>query len=316
MDSGGIEMILLVISSSLLSGILWVILLQVILREKLLVTDRLERLSGKTQIERTREKRKQKQRTGKAGFKILNKLAAELSTAGILMRPEEYLTIWIVLGVVPAAITAMSSGSAVTSIGLAVIGIGLPPFIIKRKKMQRLQQFEKQLSDALLVACNCLRSGLTFQQAMESIAQEMPDPIAAEFARTLREIRLGSSLERAMEHLQKRVPSGDLMLLVSAVLIQRQVGGNLSEILESISGTIQERLKLKDAIRVLTATGRASGLVIGCLPIGIALILMLINPTYIESFFNTKTGIQMLITAAVMECIGFLILQRIVTIKY
>lgn len=309
-------MLFLILSSSLLSGLLCDLLLKALLQARLSTARRVERLSGNTQTERTREKRKREQRTGTGGIRILNKLSAELSASGILMRPEEYLTVWIVLSVVPAAVTAMASGSAVTAAALAAVGFGLPPFAVRRKKQKRLQLFEKQLGDALLVACNCLRSGLTFQQAMESIAREMPDPIGGEFARALREIRLGSSLERAMEHLQKRIPSGDLQLLVSAVLIQRQVGGNLSEILESISVTIRERLKLKDDIRVLTATGRTSGIVIGCLPIGIALILMLINPSYIEGFFTTKAGIQMLIVAGVMEIVGFLFVRRIVTIKY
>jgi tight adherence protein B len=106
------------------------------------------------------------------------------------------------------------------------------------------------------------------------------------------------------------------MMTVAAVEIQRQVGGNMMEILENISGTIKDRLKLKDDIRVMTATGRTSGLVIGLLPLFISLILMLLNPSYIMTFFETSLGIGMLITAAVMEVIGFLVVNKMVTIKY
>jgi tight adherence protein B len=113
-----------------------------------------------------------------------------------------------------------------------------------------------------------------------------------------------------------RVGSVDLMLAVSAVNIQRQTGGNLSVILGNISTTIKERQKIKDDIRVLTATGRISGAVIGSIPVGIALILLLINPDYIMMFFDTQIGIFMLIVAAIMETIGFLVVKKMVTVKY
>ncbi|MDP4153383.1 MAG: type II secretion system F family protein [Bacillota bacterium] len=308
-------MLLLIFSITGLSAFIFIIILNSLFANKILIDRRLKALSGNRQ-QISPKKSKQNSAVKKPSLKFFSSLAAELSTAGIIMRPEEYLTLWIILAVIPAALVAMARGSIVTVIGLAAIGLITPPLIVRRKKAKRILLFEKQLGDALMVACNCLRSGLTFIQAMESIASEMSDPISGEFLRTLREIRLGSSFERAMESLSKRVPSEDLMLLVSAVLIQRQVGGNLSEILETISSTIQERIKLKDDIRVLTATGRASGIVIGCLPIGIALLLMLLNPGYIESFFNTSTGIHMLIVAGVMEFIGFLFVRHIVSIKY
>jgi tight adherence protein B len=151
---------------------------------------------------------------------------------------------------------------------------------------------------------------------MANIAHEMPDPIAREFARTAKEIQLGNSMDTALDNMVQRVRSTDLMLTVSAVQIQRQVGGNLLEILENISVTIRERIKLKDDIRVMTASGRISSVVVGLIPVAIGGLLMLINPSYIQTFFDTPMGIGMLTAAAGMEIIGFLIIKKIVTIKY
>jgi len=163
---------------------------------------------------------------------------------------------------------------------------------------------------------NCLRSGMTFQQAMANIASEMPDPIGREFGRAVREISLGSSVDLALNNLAERVKSVDLNLAVSAIQIQRQVGGNLLDLLMNISETIKDRIKVKNEIRVLTATGRSSGLVIGVLPLGLAGVLMLINPSYVQSFFNTQLGTILIVVAAVMESIGFLLIKKVVSIRY
>jgi len=191
-----------------------------------------------------------------------------------------------------------------------------PTYIVNRKKARRLAQFESQLSEALVMISNCLKSGLTFQQAMGNIASEMAEPIGREFGRTIREINLGNSVDIALANLAERVKSIDLGLAVSAIQIQRQVGGNMVELLDNISETIKERIKIKNEIKVLTASGRTSGLIIGMLPIGLAGVLMLINPDFIASFFNTRMGIAMLIAGAVMETMGFLAIKKIVTIKY
>jgi tight adherence protein B len=176
--------------------------------------------------------------------------------------------------------------------------------------------FDKQLIDALAIIGNCLRAGFSFNQAIESIAQEMPDPIAKEFAKTIREIRLGFPMEKALINMMERLDNNDLELIVSAVLIQRQVGGNLSEILDTIANTIKDRLKIKGEIKVLTATGRTSGMVVGMLPVFLMGVLMVINPGYVSMFFNSNIGIAMLIFAAIMETTGFLIVKKIVNVKF
>ena len=237
---------------------------------------------------------------------ISRSLANQLVAADVRMRPEEYLILWVLSAAIPALLLLVIGAHPVTILGGAIIGAGLPPYFVNRKMARRLVQFESQLSEALVMISNCLKSGLTFQQAMGNIASEMPDPISREFGRTMREINLGSSVETAMANLAERVKSTDLSLAVSAIQIQRQVGGNMVELLDNISETIKDRIKIKNEIKVLTASGRTSGMIIGLLPLGLAGVLMLINPEYIASFFSSQMGAMMLVTGAVMESIGFL----------
>ena len=243
-------------------------------------------------------------------------LANDLVTAGIKMRPEEFLVAWGLAVILPVALFVLFDANPITILAVALIAIAMPLWWMRQKKAKRLIRFETQLGDALVMAANGLRSGLTFQQAMNNIAKEMPDPIGLEFSRAIREINLGASVETALGNLSQRINSQDLGLAVSAIQIQRQVGGNLLELLENIAETIQDRNRVKNDIRVMTASGRSSGLIIGVLPIAIGGILMLINPGYIESFFETQLGMTMLIIGIVMETIGFLAINKIVTIKY
>ena len=265
------------------------------------------------------EKKKRKAKNDKnleTKIKFLMKLSNELSLSGILIRPSELLFIWAILTLVPSSLILAFSRDFMVTLGVFLIGLFLPPMFMHFKKVKRVELFEKQLVDGVAIICNCLRSGLTFQQALDSIANEMADPIAKEFGRVLREIKLGNSLEKAMLNMSARLGSKDFGLIVSAVLIQRQVGGNLSEILASIAATIKERYKIKNDIKVLTTTGRTSGLVIGCMPIIILLFFMLINPDYVRSFFDSTIGIVLIVTAAVLETIGFIIIRKMVNIKY
>ena len=281
-------------------------------QDRMIMNRRLQALLGR--VEQPNLKRQKRESRHK--ITVSKVFEEEILSAGIRMRPEEFLIFWLAVVLVPSGLVALADGHPVTIAALLLMGILIPPFIVIKNKKKRVILFEKQLGDALLLMGNCLRSGLTFQQAMTNIAKEMSDPIAREFSRTAKEIQLGNSMDTALNHMLQRVQSTDLMLMVSAVQIQRQVGGNLLGILENISVTIKERLKLKDDIRVMTATGRTSSAVVGMIPIVIGGMLMLINPAYIQTFFESSLGIGMLITGAVMEVIGFIIIKKIVTIKY
>lgn len=248
--------------------------------------------------------------------KLMDTIFNELISADIMMRPEEFCIIWIVLTFVPSGLAALFKAGVMPAATLAGVGAFLPLMYIKIKKGKRLKVFESQLSDTLIMMCNSLKSGFSFQQAMEHVGAEMPAPIGMEFQRVCNEIQYGATLETALDNLVKRVKSPDLMLVVSAVCIQKTTGGNLSEILTTISDTIRERLKIKGEIQSITAQGRTSGMIIGALPVLITVALMVINPSYMNTFFTTKTGNIMLIVSVVMELIGFFAIRKVVSVEY
>lgn len=263
-----------------------------------------------------KDSNKTKESSAFSNMKVLDVIGNELLLANMMIKPEEFLIIWLILIFIPGGLVILFSSELIPAITLVGLGALLPPVYIKKQQKKRTMKFESQLADALMVMCNCIRSGLTFQQALETSAEQMDAPIGQEFGRVMREIKYGNNLEKALNNMVKRVGSVDLMLAVSAVNIQRQTGGNLSVILENIAATIKERQKVKDDIRVLTSTGRISGGIIGMLPVGMFLILLLINPDYIKLFFESQMGIMMLVVAGVMELIGFIVVKKIVTVKY
>lgn len=250
-------------------------------------------------------------------FKIASKEFSDyLAMSGIKLRASEFIYIWITITYLPLLIISFSGASVVTAIGVAIIGFIIPPFLVQRARKKRLTEFNKQLGESLVIMSNCIKSGFTFQQSMESIANDMQPPISTEFASALREMRFGINKNDALHHMVDRVQNNDLGLLVSAVMTSEQVGGNLSEILDIISDTIKDRIRIKQEVRVLTAQGRMSGVVIGLLPAIIILLVMIMNPEYFMSFFEASIGKIMLGVSVCMEVIGFIIINKIVDIEY
>ncbi|MPM05764.1 hypothetical protein SDC9_52059 [bioreactor metagenome] len=239
-----------------------------------------------------------------------------LVSSGVKLSATEYICLWMLTTFVPMYIALLLSKSMITATGVAIIGFFAPPIFVRRSRKKRQEEFSKQLGESLTVMGNCIKAGFSFQQSMESIAADMQPPISTEFGKTLREIHFGISMEDALKHMVDRVKNQDFDLLVSAVLTSTQVGSNLSDILEVISDTVKDRIKIKSEVRVLTASGRTSGLIIGFLPIIIIIALMLLNPGYLNAFFETGAGRIMLIISAVLETMGFMIINKIVDIKY
>jgi len=162
---------------------------------------------------------------------------------------------------------------------------------------------------------NAIRSGFSFLQAMDMASREMSAPLSVEWGSALKEMQLGVSTEQALENLTTRVGSMDLELMVTAIIIQRQVGGNLSEVLSNIHNTIQGRLRIQKEIRTLTAQGRISGYLIAGLPFFIALMLLFINPSYLELLISKPLGWEMIGGGLISQTIGFVIIRKIVNIK-
>ena len=263
-----------------------------------------------------KDKKKKKQSDKSLTVRIENWLFDELLAADIVMKPEEFLTIWIVLLFVPAGLVFLFSQN-ITATLIFLIGGGVGPyFYIKRKQGKRRKLFESQLSDALMIATSCLRSGLTFQQAMETVAKDMEAPISTEFARACSEMNFGSSMDKALSDMVARIKSPDLLLTVSAVSVQRQTGGNLSQILETIANTIRERIKIKADVAAVTAQGKTSGMIIGALPIFLAVVLNLLSPGYMAPLFTTGIGRGILIFCLFLEGLGFFFIMKIIDIEY
>jgi len=208
------------------------------------------------------------------------------------------------------------SGDLIFSIVAAFIGFFIPRIYVGRTISKRLIAFETQLPDTLSLWVNALRSGYSVLQSMEAVAKDAPEPTRTEFKRVVQEVQLGIDMPDAFEHLLERVESPDLDLVITAVNIQREVGGNLAEILEVISTTIRERIKLKGEIRVLTAQGRITGYLISFLPIGLALFLNMINPGYMGELFNDRAcGWPILGVGLALIGIGSALIQKIVDIE-
>jgi tight adherence protein B len=242
----------------------------------------------------------------------------QLSRADLKLTVAEFAALHVIslTGFFAAAYFVLFPGDIIFSIVAAFIGFFAPRIFVARKISQRLIAFETQLPDTLGLWVNALRSGYSVLQAMEAISRDAPEPTKTEFKRVVQEVQLGIDMSDALAHMLDRVESDDLDLVITAVNIQREVGGNLSEILEVIAGTIRERIKLKGEIRVLTSQGRITGILISFLPIGLAFFLNGINPGYMGPMFENRTcGWPMIGAGLALIGIGTAIIQKIVDIE-
>ena len=244
------------------------------------------------------------------------KLESELSKADILLRGEEYIGMTILITIAGGMIGLIVFGGIAQALLLGFVGFMTPGFLVRRKKRSRLNEINSQIGDALTVMTNSLRAGYSFQQALDLVGKEMGGPLAVEFRRTLREINLGNTTEQALLNLIQRVESDDLELMLTAVLIQRQIGGNLAEIFDKISNSIRNRIRLKGEIKTLTAQGRISGFIIGLLPVALFFILLLVSPDYIMVLLRQSAGRMILGLSIVSEIIGFLMIKKIVDVEF
>ncbi len=246
-------------------------------------------------------------------------LARDLARADLKITVGEFM----VLSVVAASAGALLGfalplgGHVLLALLLFAAGLYGPRIIVNRQKNKRQAAFNGQLADIITLMSGALRAGYSLLQAMELVAREGPEPVSNEFDRVVREVGLGLSPEEALANLVERMQSEDLELFVTAINVQREVGGNLVEVMETIAHTIRERVKLIGEMGVLTAQQQLSGYVIALLPIVLALLLAVINPTYMLGVFKQTVwcGWTMLSCSVVMIFSGFLVIRRIVNIK-
>jgi len=246
-------------------------------------------------------------------------IGRELARADLKLKPAEYIALIIIIGFVAAIVSYVVGGrSVIFALIGGIVGTLLPRFYVRRQQSQRLIRFSEQLPDMLNLMVNGLRAGYSTMQAMEAVSKEMPTPISTEFRRVVQEMQLGIPMEEALENLIRRIPSDDLDLTIAAVNVQREVGGNLAEILDIISYTIRERVRIKGEIRVLTTQVMYSGRFLAILPLLIALVLYLLNRPYMMLFFDPETsrfGIPALIFGALMVGAGAFTMNKIADIE-
>lgn len=250
------------------------------------------------------------------GTKLARGLELELQKADIPLKGAEFLTINILTCLLPLiGISFINGGFSALALVGGLSGALLPRLYLLGRQRSRLARFNAQIADALVLTANSLKAGYSFLQAMEITAREMQPPISTEFARALKEMNLGMPTEEALEAAAKRIGSDDFDLVVTAVIIQRQVGGNLARILENIAETIRERVRIKGEIKTLTAQGRISGLIITLLPVGIGLFILAVNPGYLQTLFIHPLGKLMLGLGFAGQIFGMLVIRKIVDIE-
>jgi tight adherence protein B len=246
-------------------------------------------------------------------------LARDLARADLKLTVSEYMIISVLLASLGALIGLAMPFAGRILLAAILLGLGfyLPRYYVTRQRLNRQRAFNGQLADIITLMANALRAGYSLLQAMELAAREGTEPASKELERVVREVGLGLSPEEALANLVERMQSEDLDLLVTAINVQREVGGNLVEVLDTIATTIRERVKLKGEIRVLTAQQQFSGYIIALLPVVLALILGIMNPSYMLGVFTDTVwcGWTMLSCSLAMILAGFLIIRQIVDIK-
>ncbi len=201
------------------------------------------------------------------------------------------------------------------AVGGALLGFIIPRLFLKIRQTRRLNAFNDQLGDTITLLANSLRSGYSLMQSMEMVARELAPPASEEFARLTREIGLGLSTQEALNNLLRRITSDDLDMMVTAINIHHEVGGNLAEILDTIGYTIRERVRIKGEIRTLTAMARYSGYIVSILPVAVAGVLFVMNADYMSQLWEDACGMQMIVASAAGMGLGWIIISRVVNIE-
>ncbi|MBU9714012.1 type II secretion system F family protein [Bacillus tamaricis] len=244
-----------------------------------------------------------------------SKLENHLLQAGLPLKPEEFVMFrWISMILVTGVLYLLTKTIFIVPIGM-VIGYFIPKFFLKKKKNDRIKKFNDDLPEMISTIVGALRAGFSFPQALKSVQEESSSPMKEEIGMVLREMQYGSTIEEALNNLKQRMPSDDLDIMIQAILIQRQVGGNLATVLETIVKTIRDRVKIQGQIRTLTAQGKMSGLVVGLLPVFLALILYVVEPNYIGVLFTHPIGLLLLAIAGISCAIGFFLVQKVTAIE-
>jgi tight adherence protein B len=248
-----------------------------------------------------------------------DRAALDLDRAHVNLRVGEYLLLRFFVGILLFALTLFIARGEIAGILigilLALVGYMLPAFWVGLRTRRRLRAIDRQLVEGLTHVSNAIRAGFAMLQAFDAAAQRLQPPLSEEFGRLVADVRLGASLEDALASMGNRIGSHDLDLVITAILIQRSTGGNLSELLDKVSETIRERDRIRGEIRTLTAQQRFAGLVLSVWPVFLALVFFLLAPDLMSNLWTETVGIILLIVAATLQVLSFLTIRRITSIE-
>lgn len=258
-------------------------------------------------------------------FPALDRLAANTSRGSALSRWIEQsgaktsissiLLVAVVLAAVMALLANLATRTPVSMIAGAAFGFSIPFMVLRVKRTRRLRKFEEEFPEALDLISRALKAGHAFATGLKMVADEMKDPVGPEFRKTFDEQNFGLPLKDALENLTLRIPILDMRFFATAVLIQRETGGNLSEILENLAHVVRERFKILRQVRVYTAHGRLTGYVLLALPAVLAIALSFINPEHMNMLFRERIGQILLLVAIGMQTAGFIWIRQVVKIE-
>ncbi len=244
------------------------------------------------------------------------KTRVALKQANIPLHAEEYFLVkWLFTGLISVSIYMITGDFVIASVAFAMLLIG-PRLIIKSRISKEVKKFDDQLNDGIVLISNSLKAGYSFLQALAVVAEESTDPLSRVIRALLKELSLGMSMEDGLENMVSRMPSEDLKLVVNAILIQKDIGGNLSEILENIGETIRERQKIKNEVKTLTAQGKLSGGIVMALPIFLGMVIFMFNREYMMILFNLLLGRLLLGFALVSQLLGWLMIRKIIRVDF
>lgn len=300
-------------------------LLSIRSREDRVMTERLNYFAGGEQAQRQKQKLTPKAllynciesiASGLGRLQQGKRIELMMQQADWPIRGTEFEAILLLWGGLVGLVTFLVTLKGAMFFVGAFVGILMGFALLGMRIRRRRKKFTNQLGDMLTMVANALRAGFSFMQAFELISREMDAPMGREVQLVVNEVNLGNTLESALDNMQRRVASPDFELVVTAVLIQRQVGGDLASILDTISETIAERVRMRRETQTLTAQGRLSGWVLVLIPFALGGFLSVVNPGYLQLLFDTELGRMCMVGAIVSELIGILVIRRIVDIKF
>ena len=251
-----------------------------------------------------------------SGRSFSTAMATDLARANLSLTVPEYALLHIVVAAVLFLVLLVLFRQVLLALPGAALGFVLPRLYLQRRQGKRLLAFQDQLPDVLTLLVGSLRSGYGITIAMDTVAKQMPPPTSEEFGRVVREVALGLSTTQALQNLVRRVRSDDLDLVVTAIAIQYEVGGNLASILETITGTIRERIRLKGQLRVLTAQQGLQRIILTILPVALGMVVYVMNPDYMRGLFTPGWTLLIPITAAVLLVLGYFVMGKLGKVEF